>query len=271
MAVSQRLRFEILRRDNHACRSCGRTPPEVRLHVDHVVPVALGGGDDPANLQTLCSDCNKGKSSVPADAPVVEDVASDAIRWAEAMKVVATERAAERAAQAELHDAFLFKWNSWTYDYRGERVTIEMPHDWQRSVDQFLAAGLEAEDLHALVDVAMQARTKDEWRYFCGCCWTQIRQAQARAAELLSTKTSTTLPTKAIETRWTDDEIRQFLSDEGFECEDHGDGKCPEDVLCRIVGVARLRELRYVDSVREWKHSLNDELICAEAEALIDG
>ncbi|AWN05089.1 HNH endonuclease [Gordonia phage Easley] len=40
MAVSKRLRYEILRRDNHTCRYCGATAPDVPLTVDHVVPVS---------------------------------------------------------------------------------------------------------------------------------------------------------------------------------------------------------------------------------------
>lgn len=77
MAVSRRLRFEILRRDGHTCRYCGAKAPEAALTVDHVIPVALGGGDEPNNLVAACSDCNSGKSSVPADAAVVEDVDED--------------------------------------------------------------------------------------------------------------------------------------------------------------------------------------------------
>lgn len=56
MAISKRLRFEVLRRDNHMCRYCGRGAPDVALTVDHVVPVALGGHSDPTNLVTACVD-----------------------------------------------------------------------------------------------------------------------------------------------------------------------------------------------------------------------
>ncbi|MCV7359182.1 HNH endonuclease [Mycolicibacterium fluoranthenivorans] len=66
MAVSKRLRYEILTRDGEACRKCGRRAPEVELQIDHIIPVALGGSDDPSNLQTLCRDCNAGKASMPA-------------------------------------------------------------------------------------------------------------------------------------------------------------------------------------------------------------
>ncbi len=57
------LRFEILKRDNYTCQICGRTQKEgAKLEVDHIVPVAKGGKTEPDNLQTLCWDCNRGKS-----------------------------------------------------------------------------------------------------------------------------------------------------------------------------------------------------------------
>lgn len=62
MALSKRVRFEILKRDDHACHYCGATAPDVVLHVDHVVPVALGGSDNPDNLVTACQGCNASTS-----------------------------------------------------------------------------------------------------------------------------------------------------------------------------------------------------------------
>lgn len=61
-------RFQVLRRDGFRCRYCGRSPEEdgVRLEVDHVVPVANGGTNHPANLKTSCYDCNRGKGTGPA-------------------------------------------------------------------------------------------------------------------------------------------------------------------------------------------------------------
>lgn len=64
MGISKRLRFEIFKRDRFTCQYCGRTAPEVTLHVDHVTPRARGGSDDPSNLRTSCSDCNIAKSDV---------------------------------------------------------------------------------------------------------------------------------------------------------------------------------------------------------------
>ncbi|MCZ4509941.1 HNH endonuclease [Streptomyces sp. ActVer] len=80
MAVSKRLRYEILRRDNHACRYCGATAPNVTLNVDHVIPKSLGGSDKPTNLVTSCADCNAGKTSSMPNAEPVADVDQEAFR-----------------------------------------------------------------------------------------------------------------------------------------------------------------------------------------------
>lgn len=57
------LRFFILKRDGYRCQICGRNAQDhgVVLEIDHRIPRAKGGTDDPANLWTLCFDCNRGK------------------------------------------------------------------------------------------------------------------------------------------------------------------------------------------------------------------
>lgn len=182
MAVSKRLRFEVLRRDNHTCRYCGRSAPEVKLTVDHVVPEALGGSDDPANLVAACADCNSGKSSVPADAAVVADVAQDALRWAHAMEQVAAIRQAERTSRIQVKFWFMGVWNEWT-NWRDE--TFELPDNALDSLVRFLASGLEREEMEDLVRVAMHSQSPDKFRYFCGCCWRRIRENVDMATEIL--------------------------------------------------------------------------------------
>jgi len=56
------IRFQVLSGQPY-CGLCGREPPEVKLHVDHIVPLSKGGTNNIANLQTLCSDCNLGKGN----------------------------------------------------------------------------------------------------------------------------------------------------------------------------------------------------------------
>lgn len=57
-------RWATQKRDNYRCTKCGASPSTdhtVELDVDHIIPVARGGTNDPANLQTLCRRCNQGK------------------------------------------------------------------------------------------------------------------------------------------------------------------------------------------------------------------
>jgi len=57
------VRFKLLQRDAYRCQLCGRTASQgAQLEVDHRIPVAKGGTNDPSNLWTLCWDCNRGKS-----------------------------------------------------------------------------------------------------------------------------------------------------------------------------------------------------------------
>ena len=61
--VSLTLRFHVLRRDRFRCSYCGRMPPDVILHVDHVVPFSAGGSTTLDNLRASCGDCNLGKGA----------------------------------------------------------------------------------------------------------------------------------------------------------------------------------------------------------------
>lgn len=61
--LSKKIRFEVFKRDKFTCQYCGRSVPDVVLHVDHIKPVAKGGKNDIMNLITSCSDCNLGKGA----------------------------------------------------------------------------------------------------------------------------------------------------------------------------------------------------------------
>ena len=61
--MTNSLRYDILKRDGFRCQICGATAADgVKLHVDHIVPIAKGGKTEPSNLRTLCDRCNSGKS-----------------------------------------------------------------------------------------------------------------------------------------------------------------------------------------------------------------
>lgn len=184
MAVTKRTRYEVLKRDNHACRYCGAGAPEAKLTIDHVVPVALGGTDSPENLVAACHDCNAGKSSVPADAALVADVAADALQWRKAIEVAAEMAQRDRDAQAALLDTFHEYWSSFTYSYSGK--PIDLPIDWRTKVAEQLNAGLTGTDIKEAVEVTMAARNvRDEFWYFLGVCKQVNARRQAVAQELI--------------------------------------------------------------------------------------
>lgn len=186
MAVSKRLRYEILRRDSHTCRYCGASAPDAPLRVDHVTPVALGGTDEPSSLVTSCEPCNSGKSSVPPDAALVAGVSTDAMRWSVAWKRAADELrlgSAERAANtAEVIDAF-------TRSIKGRYgAAPAVPQDAEASVVRWLELGLPKEKITELIAYAV-GRTAvapdNKWRYFSGCCWNALKEIEQRTHEIL--------------------------------------------------------------------------------------
>jgi len=177
MAVSKRLRHEVMRRDNHTCRYCGGTAPDVKLTIDHVTPVALGGQDVPENLVTACADCNAGKAASNPDAPLVAEVNEKALEWSKAMSVAMDRRMAAFTADHARVEAFDRQWAQW----------CDAPREpaWRDSVRRFIALGLSDEFIANAVESAMgnrRVRLNDVWRYFCGICWTEVRAAQEEVA-----------------------------------------------------------------------------------------
>lgn len=202
MSVSRRLRFEILRRDGHACRYCGATAPDVRLSVDHVIPVALGGSDEPSNLVTACVDCNSGKSAAAPDAAHVEDVAALALRYARAIEMAQRAAADRVRAEEEFVSDFVDLWAEWAIPrYRYAKVPnyraacpgddegdMPLPDGFEDSVATFRRLGLDVTTMRRFVDRAMRkpgVRHQDRFRYFCGIAWAHIRDTQAAAIEML--------------------------------------------------------------------------------------
>lgn len=179
MAVTKRTRFEVLRRDGHTCRYCHAT--DSPLTVDHVVPVALGGSDDPSNLVACCRDCNSGKGSSNPDAGMVASVAEDALRHAQMIKQAYAVIAASADDKEEYLDEFIEAWPD-EYIFDG----------WRGSVAEFWRMGIPIE---MLLDALDTARSKNyvrpgapRFKYMCGVLWKQIETVtdEARIRHLLN-------------------------------------------------------------------------------------
>ena len=64
--ISPSLRFDVFKRDRSTCKICGKSvenDPMCRLEIDHIYPISKGGLTNIDNLQTLCAECNLGKSN----------------------------------------------------------------------------------------------------------------------------------------------------------------------------------------------------------------
>lgn len=191
MAVSKRVRYEVMRRDNHACRYCGAMAPDVKLTIDHVMPVALGGDDSSGNLVTACVDCNAGKTSVAPDQAVVDDVGADALRWSAAMKAAGEMLAAKDEPLEAYIKAFSDKWDEWSTGGSWDPKPIGKPSGWRDSITAFYRAQLSQESLLRAVSIAMNkdnVAPSATFRYFCGVCWRMLDEQRAIAQALIASE-----------------------------------------------------------------------------------
>lgn len=72
-ALSPKLRMQIFERDGFKCVLCGS---KEELQVDHIVARIHGGGDEEANLRTLCLECNNGKRLLKKEGNIVGGLVS---------------------------------------------------------------------------------------------------------------------------------------------------------------------------------------------------
>ena len=177
-------RFDILKRDGFTCQYCGRKPPVVILHVDHILAVALGGSNDDDNLLTSCSDCNLGKSAKPVDriaAPVVFNFEEreDRMNQLKAYQKFLSEQntalegwVEKICCQWAIHDGqdpFAGKWT--------------IPDELEDAVRQFVKR-LPMQEILDAINIAFSryptAGENYRFKFFCGVCWRKIRQAQEK-------------------------------------------------------------------------------------------
>lgn len=45
----------------HTCPACLRAEPDIKLTIDHIVPIVKGGAHSRENIQPLCRQCNRRK------------------------------------------------------------------------------------------------------------------------------------------------------------------------------------------------------------------
>lgn len=175
-AISKKLRFEIFKRDQFLCQYCGAHPPDVILHVDHIMPVAKGGQNEECNLITSCSECNLGKgarllSSAPKSLKQKEAEIRE--REAQVRGYYDVVRAQRDRIESEV-------WEVIACFPKNRNSTDGFRRDWFLSIQRFIQrlGVFEVLDAMQIASAKKPYASATTFRYFCGICWTKIREAE---------------------------------------------------------------------------------------------
>lgn len=171
-AISKKVRFEVFKRDSFTCQYCGAHPPQAVLHVDHIVPVAEGGGNEDTNLVTACDRCNLGKAANSLDSiPVsLSDRAAEVVEREAQLRGYSAVMAAQRE---RIEDDCWEVANIFVEQFRDQGIR----KDWFQSIRQFVERIGVHECIRAMeIATARKPFSKSQcFRYFCGVCWNIVR------------------------------------------------------------------------------------------------
>jgi len=174
-SISKKTRFNIFKRDEFTCQYCGSTPPSVVLEVDHIVPVAEGGGNEDDNLVTSCFACNRGKGAKPLSS-VPESLSNKAKRVKEAEEQLAEYHEILQAKKDRIESE---AWDIAEVLQRGSKED-GFRINYLTSIKTFLKKLNYYEVEEAAEIVASRSRTTiithNHFTYFCGICWSKIKE-----------------------------------------------------------------------------------------------
>jgi HNH endonuclease len=174
VGISKKLRFDVFKRDGFKCQYCGVTPSgETILEVDHIRPVAEGGGNEIDNLVTSCYDCNRGKGSgLLSNVPQSLEEKAEQVREQEAQirayyEILEAKKSRKDEEVWSIADIFMERFSD-TYIQRSRLSSIKM---FLGILDYF-------EVLEAMEIAVDKMYTRNRaWLYFCGVCWQKIKRA----------------------------------------------------------------------------------------------
>jgi hypothetical protein len=172
-AISKRTRFEVFKRDAFTCQYCGAHPPQVILHVDHIVAVANGGRDDMDNLVTSCQPCNLGKSAKPLSS-VPKSLKEKAAEVAEREEQLRGYHEVIESSRERVEDEM---WRV-AEEFRPGCSKEGLSRSYLQSIKMFLAKL----DFYEVLDAMELTMSKTHiysdsarFRYFCAVCWNKIK------------------------------------------------------------------------------------------------
>jgi hypothetical protein len=166
--IGKSLRFETFKRDGFVCQYCGASPPKATLEVDHIVPVAGGGGNEPDNLTTACFDCNRGKAARSLDV-VPQSLADKAALTAEREEQLRGYQTIMQDRRERIESEVWQVIERWT----GEKSTS---HEKFNAIKRFIER-IGVDEVFDAVDVTLGASIRSqrsEFLYFCKVCWNKV-------------------------------------------------------------------------------------------------
>lgn len=182
MAVTKRTRFEVLRRDNHTCQYCGAKAPDVTLHIDHVMPVALGGDDKPSNLVAACKECNSGKSSIQPDSPLVEGLSDRAAAYALGMQDKMTKFRADIESLDDYVNDFDELWSLWKLN---DGTCLPVPADYRSTLFRWMHMGVPQSVFELAIPTSNEKYNSTPgmpkasvWKYMSGVVWNMVNERE---------------------------------------------------------------------------------------------
>jgi DNA-directed RNA polymerase subunit RPC12/RpoP len=183
--ISKRVRFELFKRDEFTCQYCGRKPPQVILHADHIIPKSKQGRSTIDNLVTSCLDCNLGKSNIPLSS-IPETLQKKIDRLKEQREQLRAFNKFQENIEADTARDVEEITALFTEIFPGKIFTDQFK---QASLRTFLSYLPKTDILNALRAAAgkmlrgpkRKGLEEDTIKYFCGICWKTIKRARGDA------------------------------------------------------------------------------------------
>lgn len=173
-SLTKKVRFGVFKRDGFVCQYCGDSPPNCVLEVDHITPVAAGGDDGTDNLITSCFSCNRGKGAEKLST-TPEAVAEKA----RVLKEKAEQLKAFERALSSKKAAITKKVNKIERLFMDEFEGCTFTDNFKKSARTFVEK-LPYPHVEEAMEIACSkiVDPEDAVKYFCGICWTKIRERE---------------------------------------------------------------------------------------------
>jgi hypothetical protein len=171
-AISKKLRFDVFKRDGFVCAYCGATPPSVVLQVDHIHPIANGGGNEIDNLVTSCQPCNIGKGA--------KNLSSIPESLSEKAKFVAEQEEQIKGYQKIIRE------RQERLDAESHQIAEVLRCDWSPSKADFISIKnfvtklgyFEVEESALIASSKFSYNLSRSFKYFCGICINKLKEVQ---------------------------------------------------------------------------------------------